>query len=125
MKDLSSGEDTLYLEAYPNPGTRVETSHQTLNFSPVTIGVVHVYYSIGSVIPADVMKQKLSKMPGFQVTWRYSGMEVKSWDFYKNSPRTKAFIRTCSNNTKILPTFTFICTQLIFLDPIGSLDFTL
>ena len=96
MKDLLIGEDKLLVEE-----TRVETSHQTFNYSPPT-GGDYPYYNIvlkREVILADLRKQQLIQMPGFQVTWHYSGMEVESLAYYYNSHKLKtmAFIRNSSN----------------------------
>ena len=95
--------DALATRYFCVEDTRLETSQQTFNYSPPTggnFGTASYYYIVlkREVISADLRKQQLTQMPGFQVTWRYSGMEVKSWDFYKNSLKTMAFIRNCSNN---------------------------
>ena len=48
------------------------------------------------VLPADIKKQKLTQMPGFRVSWHYSGnfgMRVEPWAKYLNDDTTKAFVR--------------------------------
>ena len=95
LEDLSSGEDTLNLD-----GTRIMETHLTFNFSPPTLSSYDIQLSRES-IQADVRKQKLDEMPGFRVTWHYSGIEVESWaKYYKNTkyPSTMAFVRHYSNN---------------------------
>ena len=96
LKDLSSGHDTLYLL-----GTRDETSHYSHNYTAPT-EYTYTTELDREVLPADVMKQKLSQMPGYRVTWHYSGMEVEPWAEYYNYKylysTTMAFIRNYSNN---------------------------
>ena len=41
----------------------------------------------------DVQRQSLSHMPGFRITWYYSGAEVKPDDIYNKIDVTKAFVR--------------------------------
>ena len=86
MEDLSSGEDKLSVDS-----SIVKTPHMSFNFSPPT-GKYGGRYSIilnRDVLLADVRKQKLDLMPGFRISWRYSGMEVESEVKYHN----KAFVR--------------------------------
>ena len=55
------------------------------------------------VIPADVRKQKLDVMPGYRVSWHYSGIEVEpEARYYNNTPGTMAFIRYYSIHIKIM-----------------------
>ena len=93
--DLSSGQDTLEVDA-----TKVATSHNIFNYTPPTKTLGYDIHLNRKVIPADVMKQKLSLMPGFRVTWRYSGMEVEPEAEYYNPdyPISMAFVRNSSNN---------------------------
>ena len=93
LENLSSGEDTLYVE-----GTLVETSYRSFNYTPSSYRYDITITIIRRVHPADLRKQKLSMMPGFRITWHYSGMEVESEDTFKSHRITTAFIRNCSNN---------------------------
>ena len=45
------------------------------------------------VTPQEVRKQKLDMMPGFKLTWHYSGMEVEPEAKYSNQSDTLAFVR--------------------------------
>ena len=93
LEDLTSGKDTLKVM-----GTTMETSHQTFNYTAPT----RSYYYITlerEVILADIMKQRLRLMLGFNVTWYYSGMESDVKYSYKTDlPWMEAFVRNCSNN---------------------------
>ena len=100
LEDLSSGEDRLAVEWNP----MMET-HMTFNYTPPTGGRYGNYeiQLIRDVLPADVRKQKLDMMPGYRVTWYYSGMEVEPEARYYNNtripyPSTMAFVRHYSNN---------------------------
>ena len=108
MKALSSGRDTLTVA-----GTRVETSRRSFNFTPPTgeESSFAPFYTIGlvrEVLPEDIMRQKLQTMPGFKVTWHYSGMKVESEVTYYKFARTKAFIRNGFNIK-----FKYICFDAI------------
>ena len=86
----SSGDDTLEAQ-----GTKVETSHRIFNYSPPN-GEPDGMYFISlerKVLPADIMKQKLSKMPGFRVSWLYTGVEVEPEAQYYYEVQCRAFIR--------------------------------
>ena len=53
------------------------TSPKSYNYSPLTDDSYPMVFS-RQVLLADVIKQKLSLMPGFKFTWHFSGMEVES-----------------------------------------------
>merc|ERR1712218_536936 len=92
MKDLANGKDTLKVK-----WTIVETSHMSYNYSPPT----EVNYNIQlerDVVPADVMKQKLGQMPGFRVTWHYSGLDVEPEAKYESDNQLMVVVRNYSNN---------------------------
>ena len=89
---LSRGEDTLLVD-----GTILRETHRTFNYTPPT----RISYSIELhrlVRLADVKKQNLDIMPGFRVTWRYSGAEVEPRAKYYNEIDTMAFVRNYSYN---------------------------
>ena len=98
LKDLSSGEDRLWVSGLGKMNTY--STHGSYNHTPPSQGS----YNIGfrrNVNMADVRKQKLKQMPGFRFTWHYSGMEVKPVAKYATNMEekpwtkigTKAFIR--------------------------------
>ena len=88
MTDLSSGgEDSLKVV-----NTRVDTSHTSFNYTAPS----QHHYDIRldrKVLPADVIKQKLSMMPGFRLRWHYFGKEVESRAKWADEENTKAFVR--------------------------------
>ena len=87
LRDLSEGRDKLSVT-----GTDIQTAHRSFNYSPPT----DEFYSIKlrrQVITGDINKQKLQQMPGFRVTWHYSGMEVEPVAKYNKNAITKAFRR--------------------------------
>ena len=99
MKDLSSGHDkTSVYNADEYNMNIVETSHTSYNHSPPTHDSFRLYLE-RDVIPADIMKQKLDQMPGFKVSWYYSGIEVEPEAKYQTDNRLMAFVRHYSNNT--------------------------
>ena len=57
---------------------------------------ITVFYR--KVRPADVRTQKLNLVPGFRVSWHYSGKEVKPEAQFRNDHSTIAFVRNFSNN---------------------------
>ena len=90
LEDLSSGQDKLYL-----PGRMrrmLKTSHRTFNFTPPTQD-----YWIRldrKVLPSDMKKKVMDLMPGFKITWHYSGIEVEPKSIVDN----KDFVRKGSMN---------------------------
>ena len=94
LKGLSSGSQdrlTVYYQI-------VETSQRSFNYSPP--GTERDISLKREVLPADILKQRLSQMPGFKITWYYSGMDVESSQPYSNAlpdPQTRAFVRNYSN----------------------------
>ena len=79
LKELSSGEDEL---------SGGQKDYTPPKFSSYSIT------STRNVIQADVRKQKLDLMPGFKITWYYSGnssIEVEPEAIFYNS--NKAFVR--------------------------------
>ena len=79
----------------------METSHSVYNYTPPNTRYFYAIELHRNVLLADVRKQKLSKMPGYRLTWHYSGMEVEAEAQYRNKPVTKAFVRNYSNNIPI------------------------
>ena len=100
LKGVASEEDKLSVG-----GTRVETSYRSFNYSSIYDSTIIIQLD-REVLPADIRKQTLTQMPGFRVSWHYSGnflfgMGVEPWaKYHKNAdyPITMAFIRNCSNN---------------------------
>ena len=92
LEDLSSGEDKFRVKL-----TTIMETHRTYNFTPPTDNRYYIELS-REVLPADVRKQKLEVMPGFRVSWHYSGIEVESEAKYYKYSSTRAFVRHYSNN---------------------------
>ena len=93
LEDLLSGFDRLYSVT----GT-LETSHRSYNYTPPEFDEYHIMHIDREVIPADIRKQNLEMMPGFRVSWHYSGIEVDSEDQYRHNAFRLAFVRNYSNN---------------------------
>ena len=53
-------------------------------------------YSDRVVSMKDVRKQSLTLMPGFKLSWYYSGMKVEPYPFYKSYYDKKTFVRNNS-----------------------------
>ena len=113
MKDLAGGDDDLVVHGLVVDGNAAEIfSNQSYIYTPhssVWGTPLREYYEVKldrQVLPADVKKQKLDLMPGFRLTWRYSGMEVEpDTKYYNNNtdnPRTIAFVRNYSNNVLLI-----------------------
>ena len=79
LKHLSSGYDKF---------TGKYTSY---NFTPPSNN--HQFKHTRKVLMADLKKQRLTQMPGFRISWYYSGMEVKSWPRFENKSASKALVR--------------------------------
>ena len=72
----------------------LETSQNRYNYNYTPPTRSTYYISLyRKVLPVEMEKQKLSQMPGFRYTWRYSGMEVEPEADFTNHPITMAFIR--------------------------------
>ena len=100
MKALSRDELTV-------AGTRVGTSRRSFNFTLPTgedYGHFYTIQLVRVVLPADIKQQKLQTMPGFKVTWHYSGMKVESEATYYKYAHTKAFIRNGFNIKQVFLT---------------------
>ena len=96
LEDLSSGQDRLRVD-----GTTIMETHRTYNFTPPTGRYGRHDISLSRyVLQADIRKQKLNVMPGFRVSWHYSGIEVEPEAKYYNNTdylSTMAFVRNYSN----------------------------
>ena len=79
MKHLTSGEDNLRLF---HTNVNIETKNISKTYSPpgfkqtVTMG--------RKVIGKDIQRQNLDLMPGFKLTWYYSGGRVEPEAKYTN-----------------------------------------
>ena len=92
MKDLPSGG----INTFGLSGSRFlifiddDITHVSQNYTPLANTIPSYYIEIRrKVFPRDVTQQKLQMMPGFRLTWHYSGMKVESEARYVN----KAFVR--------------------------------
>ena len=99
LADLSSGEDTLKVVNTVIPvDRRGRKLNKTVSKSPLTNEEYKIQGTRDEVLPADVRKQNLKLMPGFRLSWYYSGMKVEPEAQYFNSSATKVFIRKGSIN---------------------------
>ena len=64
------------------------------NFTPPADEYGYKYMRLSrDVSSEDVETQRLDVMPGFRVSWWYSGAEVTPWNKYKDKEITKQFVR--------------------------------
>ena len=100
MKDLS-GMDILVVDDRYYPGPEVKnTSYNITEFFGESFVPTKLERDVSL---EDVKRQRLVQMPGFKVTWYYSGLKVGPETEYGIYPRTMAFVRNCSNNITIYP----------------------
>ena len=52
-----------------------------------------IFYTDRSLSMKDVSKQSLTLMPGFKMSWYYSGMKVEPYPYYVGYHDTKTFVR--------------------------------
>ena len=94
LKHLSSGHDKLLIDESEMNGNK--------SYTPPDGGMFGQYHIDldRNVLLADVRIQKLSLMPGFRLSWHYSGMKVEpEARFYNNNPEftdSMAFVRSFS-----------------------------
>ena len=93
LKDLSAGQDKMLIT-----NTNVEKLPNGQNFTPP--GWYQWAKLERTVKVSDVRKQKLRMMPGFKLSWYYSGMKVDSYAKYNGSYNI-AFTRNCSMFTML------------------------
>ena len=98
MTHLTRGKDRITFN-YQQLDT---SSNVRKNYTPPLeeeIQKEHHHISLSrSVIQKDVENQKLETMPGFKLTWYYSGIDNESMTdaLYENDSLTKAFVRNVS-----------------------------
>ena len=94
LKHLSSGHDKLLIDESEMNGNK--------SYTPPDGGMFGQYHIDldRNVLLADMRIQKLSLMPGFRLSWHYSGMKVEpEARFYNNNPEftdSMAFVRSFS-----------------------------
>ena len=72
--------------------TNLETTNFSKTYNPPG-SYEKIFYTDRSVSMKDVSKQILTLMPGFKLSWYYSGMKVESYPYYAGYFSTKLFIR--------------------------------
>ena len=88
MKDIIHGIDDL--DVYKEPGLTnpVDTPHFSQNYTPPAANdqcCPSIYFTRNAHL-SDIKVQKLKLMPGFRLSWYYSGMDGKAASlFHKNS----------------------------------------
>ena len=100
LKYLSSGEDRFQI------GSDFSVNFEGIRNNSYTPPVGKYYTDLSmsltrDVIQADVRKQDLKLMPGFRITWHYSGMEVDPDSKYSDDYHTKTFVREIPLHHKI------------------------
>ena len=97
MTELTRGKDRISFN-YQQLDT---SSFVGKNYTPPLKNVAqnkHYLSFSRTVIQTDVENQKLNTMPGFNLTWFYSGIDNDSMTdaLYENDSLTKAFVRNVS-----------------------------
>ena len=80
MKDLTIGMDKFWING-AEMINYAEMKHFTKNFTPPLPGrdkLRYIHHTRSDIILPDVRKQHLQLMPGFKVSWFYSGVEAES-----------------------------------------------
>ena len=104
LKDLTGGTDSLTGQVMQTGQVQIADAddmmvgtHGRHNFSPPNPLFGHSYEIrlARQVLSADIRKQKLSLMPGFKISWHYSGMDKEEEPdaTYYNASYTKTFVR--------------------------------
>ena len=109
MKGLSTGRDKLSWGCCAE--INADITQTSKNHTPPGTSTKELNF-MRSVIHADVIEQTLQMMPGFKLSWHYSGMVVESLATYHDSHDTKAFVRKGS----IRHANNFKCTLKSFLE---------
>ena len=96
MTGLPSGsKDEVYMDAYLD-------AEQTTVYKNFTPPVFRRYMTLQrDVSYKDVETQKLDLMPGFRISWWYSGEEFTPDNKYKDNWMTKKFVRLEINTKEI------------------------
>ena len=101
LRELSAeGEENLVWGCTKCP-LNTDITHTSKNYTPPGSKDPKVQRSLQltrKVLMSDVKNQKLNLMPGFKLSWHYSGMEVEQVAIYIN-PETNAFVRNVSKSS--------------------------
>ena len=96
MKALTtSSKDEMYSYAdglFLTDPIDVDVTNFSLNFTPPA-DVEYKLMLNREVSLADVKKQTLNLMPGFEFSWFYTGMKAQPKPIYQNDGITKKFVR--------------------------------
>ena len=95
MIDLSdNGRDDFVLAQPPQGNFVTDESLVLKNYTPPDNGFGEPFITFTrGVTHEEIKKQTLEKMPGFRLTWNFSGMQVVAHGFYSNEHATRAFVR--------------------------------
>ena len=91
IKELSTGDSSFNFEE----NLDVDVTHVIKNFTPPEQYSYSVT-SIRKVSREDVLKQKLQLMPGFRISWYYTGIATQPIFKYSDYGITPAFVRNGS-----------------------------
>ena len=88
MKDTTIGKEEITIGKEYFTNSRIEKS-----FKPPHIEPYFIIELKRKIAPEDLRSQKLTRMPGFKVTWYYSGIDVTPEAYFSTYVNTKSFVR--------------------------------
>ena len=89
MKGLSIGKDQLYLA-----DSFKDEDENRISYNTTSLRDAFIFTRLErQVISSDVDRQLLDKMPGFRITWNYSGVDLEPWAEFSESIESFAFVR--------------------------------
>ena len=91
LKDLMTGSERFDADYVDILDEYTQKNYTPPLPSPATDR--YYYRLVRNVKVEDIESQELDTMPGFKITWYYSGMEVDPMAKYSNAEITKAFVR--------------------------------
>ena len=92
MRDILSDVDTISIDDLGTISSEIQNI--VYNYTFPRSGFAYYTLSLKRRIePEDITKQKLELMPGFTLTWFYSGLDIEPETPYSDYPTTKAFVR--------------------------------
>ena len=91
LKDLMTGSERFDADYMEILGEYMMKNYTPPLPSPATDR--YYYRLVRNVKVEDIESQELDTMPGFKITWYYSGVEVDPMAKYSNAEITKAFVR--------------------------------
>ena len=70
----------------------LETKNYSKTYNPPG-SYEKIFYSDRTISMEDIKKQSMALMPGFKLSWYYSGMKVEPYPYYTNYVTTNTLVR--------------------------------